>query len=325
MAENSGKDIPESTSELDSDEISNTLELESIELEGLSIKKNSLIGYWLFSLLSFIIILFPIEEILRSILVARTEKSGIHIGFKKINFPYFGLKTIDSLYVLTKDNIEFKAEEVNFTINPYQIWNRAQVISTIESFSNNLEMCNMVMNARSLNLDINLTNTDRENLVLNGSIGIHLTGGNITRLPEILSFLGVSEIKVKMIQMNLKITGNKILIEKGNFDISIAKIMLKGRIDISPVFNNSLMELEVCPKLSKEYAVDREDLQNMLLLYSKTGDPCFPIKGTIGNPRVDLNLMPQNGIQPQNPVITDENPLTPTPPGTPPVVPPTSE
>jgi hypothetical protein len=65
----------------------------------------------------FIVLLFPIEEIIRYYITKSTQNSGFIVDFKKLNFPILGTKSVDSLYMVTKDNIEIKSEEIQFDVD----------------------------------------------------------------------------------------------------------------------------------------------------------------------------------------------------------------
>ncbi|HNF15094.1 MAG TPA: hypothetical protein PK453_15615, partial [Leptospiraceae bacterium] len=62
----------------------------------------------------------------------------------------------------------------------------------------------------------------------------------------------------------------------------------KGSINLSPVFKNSQLNLEVCPELDKKYAAERSDIANGLELLKKGPEGCFPLQGTISDPKVNI-------------------------------------
>ena len=89
----------------------------------------------------------------------------------------------------------------------------------------------------------------------------------------------------------MKKNGNRITFEKAIFDLSIAKITLKGRLDISPTFKSSRLDMEICPKLSKEFIIERQDLSDTLSLLAKDGkEACIPLQGTLSDPQININI-----------------------------------
>jgi type II secretion system protein N len=241
--------------------------------------------------LIFVVFLFPVEELLKNFIINTSEKNNTVIDMKKINLPYFGSKSIDNLYISTADNLEFKSEEINFTFNIFNFINKSQIISSIESLSNSLDSNYLALTAKNIQLDINLTNIGRENLLLNGKIQVLINGGVITRVPEIMSNLGFNEIKVKSVQVELKKNNNVVQFEKFFLDLNIAKVLIRGKIELNQNFQNSKLDIEFCPKLSKEFEAERPDLSDLMTLYSQgKSEVCFPVKGTIAFPKVDINF-----------------------------------
>ena len=281
----------EEVDDFDIEEVENPLTLKHII---------SLVGAGIAGLLLFVLFLFPIEEIIRFVIGKSTQNSGYVVDFKKLNFPIFSEKSIDSLYFLTRDNIEIKAEEIHFTVDVPELYN-GNIFSHIESFSSSLETDEFQINSKSLILDMNLIQSERENPVLNGGINISIGGGKIQKIPSFPVLGDLSGSLIKSIAFMLKKNGNRISIEKGLLDLSIAKITLRGRLDLSPSFKNSRMDMEICPKLSKEFATERQDLADMLTLLSKDGkEACIPLQGTFAEPKLIINMSLPGSENPPN-------------------------
>lgn len=261
------------------------------EDSGLSYKQIislSILGF--IGLFLFVTLLFPIEEILRYLITKNTQNSNFTVDFKKMNFPIFGTKTIDSLYIITKDNVEIKSEEIQFTVDIPELY-KGNIISHLEFFSSAIDTESVTISARTMSLDLNLLQSERENTPMNGSILLSIGGGKLVKLPPFPVLDDLSNTSIKSISLIIKKNGNRLSIEKGTFDLSIGKISIKGRIDLSPLIRNSRMDLELCPKLSKEFSTERQDLADTLTLLAKDGkEVCIPMTGTFSDPKINLNI-----------------------------------
>lgn len=242
------------------------------------------------ALFMFVVLLFPIEEIIRFYITKSTQNSGFILDFKKLNFPILGTKSVDSLYMVTKDNIEIKSEEVQFDVDVPELY-KGNVITQMEAFSFVLETDDLLLNAKSFKTDVNLILSERENPVLNGGLTISIAGGKIPKIPSFPILGDLSGTNIKSINLNMKKNGNRITFERAVFDLSIAKITLKGRLDLSPIFKASRMDMEICPKLSKEFIIERQDLSDTLSLLAKDGkEACIPLQGTLSDPQININI-----------------------------------
>ncbi len=255
----------------------------------------------------FILLLFPIEEIIRFYITKASQSSGFVLDFKKLNFPILGTKSVDSLYMVTRDNIEIKSEEVQFDVDIPELY-KGNIITESEAFSFVVETDDFILNAKNLKTDINLILSERENPVLNGSVNLSILGGKIPKIPSFPVLGDLSGTKIKSINLNMKKNGNRITFEKAIFDLSIAKITLKGRLDISPTFKASRLDMEICPKLSKEFIIERQDLSDTLSLLAKDGkEACIPLQGTLSDPQLNINLnLPgkeENNVLPDPPQV----------------------
>ena len=265
----------------DSDHYDNSLSYKQITMLFLG----GILGLFL-----FVVLLFPIEEIIRFFITKNTQNSGFIIDFKKLNFPILGTKSVDSLYMVTKDNIEIKSEEIQFDVDIPELY-KGNILTQMEALSFVLETDDLLLNAKSLKTDINLILSERENPVLNGGLTISIIGGKIPKIPSFPILGDLSGTSIKSINLNMKKNGNRISFEKAIFDLSIAKITLKGRMDISPIFKASRLDMEICPKLSKEFIIERQDLSDTLSLLAKDGkEACIPLQGTLSDPQININI-----------------------------------
>jgi hypothetical protein len=292
-SEDSTEELPEEEIvEEDFEERDKSLSIKQIILLSLS----GFIGLFL-----FIFSLFPIEEILHYYITRNTQNSGFIVDFKKLNFPILGTKSVDSLYVVTKDNIELKSEEVQFSLNLSEFYN-GNIVSNSEIYAFSIETDELFLSSKSIQSDINLVQSERETPTFNGSISINSGAGKITRIPSFPVLGDLSGTSIKSITLNMKKNGTRISFEKAIVDLSIAKIQLKGRLDLSPNIKNSRLDMEICPKLSKEFITERQDISDMLTLMAKDGkDPCIPLQGTISSPILNINMnLPGSDQQPNN-------------------------
>lgn len=243
-----------------------------------------------FGLVFFILTLFPLEEIIHYYFTKNSQSSNILIDFKKLNFPILGTKSVDSLYVVTKDNIEIRSEEVQFSLDLPEIY-KGNINSQMEIYAFSLETNDVFLNSKSIQADINLVQSEREVPTYNGTISLISNGGKIGRIPSFPILGDLSGTTIKSMTLNLKKNGSRITFEKAVLDLSIAKIQLKGRMDLNPNFKNSKLEMEICPKLSKEFSSERQDISDMLTLMVREGkEPCIPLQGTISSPKLNINL-----------------------------------
>ncbi len=244
----------------------------------------------LFGLLLFILTLFPIEEIIHYYITKNSQSSNLLIDFKKLNFPILGTKSVDSLYVVTKDNIEIRSEEVQFSLDLPDIYG-GNINTQMEIYAFSLETNEVFLSSKSIQGEIHLVQSEREVPTYNGTISLISGGGKLGRIPSFPILGDLSGTAIKSMTLNLKKNGSRITFDKAILDLSIAKIQIKGRMDLTPNFKNSKLELEICPKLSKEFSSERQDISDMLTLMVREGkEPCIPLQGTISSPKLNINM-----------------------------------
>lgn len=77
----------------------------------------TLIAISLVSFLIFTIFIFPLNEIVRSMLIKTGKETGIFMDAKEIHFPMIGRKSFDSFVVSLPTGTALKAEEVSLGIS----------------------------------------------------------------------------------------------------------------------------------------------------------------------------------------------------------------
>ncbi len=270
------------------EEDSEILPEEEQENKSLSIKEKLillLLGISAF-LLSFLM-LFPIEEIVRFMIGRVSHEAGFVLDFKKLDFPIFGKKSFDAVYFLNKDGIEFKSEELLADVGIKQLYS-AKLDGEVQASPFEIDTHDLTITGSSLKSKVNLSNIDEGFSAVSGSVEILMNASKITRFP-VIPFVGdLSGTQIKTLNITVRKNGAILNLEKALLHLSIAKIRVKGSINLSPVFKNSQLNLEVCPELDKKYAAERSDIANGLELLKKGPEGCFPLQGTISDPKVNL-------------------------------------
>lgn len=281
------KDI-ENFSEEDSEQEESEQELELEEEEPyLSLKQKLLLGLIGFiGFLFFLIILFPLEEIIKSYVIKLASEQQMHLDFKKLHLSIFSSSQIDKFYLLTQNNIEIKSEEIEFDISFTKLLNK-QILGKIAATSFNLDTESVQFKLKRIELSPNVQNYEK-GLATNGSLEIQTGAGQIVKLPNFPILGDLSGVQIKSINIVLKKTGSSLQIEKAILNLAIAKIQIKGKIEVAPSFMNSNLDVQVCPTLTPEFALEREDLASILAAVSKGGEACIPIRGTLQAPQAEL-------------------------------------
>ncbi len=278
------KDI-QNTQEEDSEK-EETLELEEHEHQ-LSLKQKLLlllIGFLGF--LFFLIILFPLEEIIKSYAIKFASEQQLVLDFKKLNLSLFSSSQIDKFYLLTSNDIEIKSEEIEINISLIKLLNK-QVFGKMSATSFDLNTSSFQIKLKRIDLTSNVQNYEK-GLATNGSLELQTGGGQLIKLPNFPIVGDLSGTQIKSINLAFKKTGSSLQIEKAILNLSIAKVQIKGKIEVSQSFMNSSLDLQICPTLTPEFALEREDLANILAAVSKGNETCIPIRGTIQSPQADI-------------------------------------
>ncbi|MBE7411339.1 MAG: type II secretion system protein GspN [Leptospiraceae bacterium] len=253
--------------------------------------------------LIFFILLFPLEEFIRSSISKVSSQKGYYIDFKKLKIPIFGSKVIDSLTIQTPDGLGLKSEEIEINSSFYNLAIYGSFSGSIQANSIKFDKKEISLNIKSILLEGKLNGLGDEMSQLNGNIAIQATNGMLVKIP-ILPMIGeLKDTTIKNISIILKLKNGRFQIEKGILDTSIGRLSFKGKIEYTGNLGNSRIDLEICPKLSANFSAERPDLSDMLQVFSK-GNPdfCVPIQGTMEQPKLNLPLGTGNEF-PANPSI----------------------
>ncbi|MDF3821526.1 type II secretion system protein GspN [Leptospira sp. 96542] len=253
----------------------------------------SLIGIATFAFFIFSFFIFPLNEIVRSLLVRMGKETKVLLDAKEIHFPLFGRKSFDSFVVNFPTGTNLKSEEISLGISLFGLL-QSKVEGDAEIGYLKFEGSEWGFTIQTLNLVSKLSGVDEPLSRWSGEGEIELFGGKIVESIEI-PFLGtLKNTEVKKANLSYKIRNSKLLIERGSLDSSLAKFQFQGVIRLSDVISASQLDLKICFTLNERFANERQDLTGMLaLLPSEGGKTCVPVRGTFSSPKVDLpNLNP---------------------------------
>ncbi|TGL99524.1 type II secretion system protein GspN [Leptospira jelokensis] len=255
----------------------------------------TLIAISFVSFLIFTIFIFPLNEIVRSMLIKTGKETGIFMDAKEIHFPMIGRKSFDSFVVSFPTGTALKAEEVSLGISLFGLLqSRLEGDVNVGYFS--FEGSDLSFGIQTLDLPIRLSPLDEKVTKWNGEGEITLSGGKIKESMEI-PFLGsLKGTDIKRANLLFKIRSGKLLIERGNLDSNIAKFQFQGVVRLSDTISFSQLDLKVCFTFTDKFATERQDLVGMVaLLPQEAGKTCIPIRGTFSSPKVDLPNLNQLG------------------------------
>ncbi|TGL37418.1 type II secretion system protein GspN [Leptospira perdikensis] len=247
------------------------------------------------SFLVFTLFIFPLNEIVRSILIKTGKETGIFMDAKEIHFPMFGRKSFDSFIASFPSGTSIKAEEVSLGISLLGLMqSRLDGDANIGYF--NFEGSEWAMSVQTLDIPLRLSPLDDKITKWNGEGEIDLSGGKIKESAEI-PFLGsLKGTDIRKANVLFKIRSGKLLIERGSLESSLAKFQFQGVVRLSDNFSYSQLDLKVCFTLTEKFAQERQDLVGMVaLLPQEGGKTCIPIRGTFSAPKVDLPNLNQLG------------------------------
>jgi type II secretion system protein N len=243
----------------------------------------------------FTIFIFPLNEIVRSLLIKTGKETGIFMDAKEIHFPMIGRKSFDSFVVSFPTGTSLKAEEVSLGISLLGLLqSRLEGDVNVGYFS--YEGSDISIGIQTLDLPIRLSPLDEKITKWNGEGEISLSGGKIKESMDI-PFLGTLKgTDVKKANLLFKIRSGKLLIERGSLDSNIAKFQFQGVVRLSDTLSFSQLDLKLCFSFTDKFALERQDLVGMVaLLPQEGGKTCIPLRGTIASPKVDLPNLNQLG------------------------------
>lgn len=255
----------------------------------------TLITISIVSFFVFTLFIFPLNEIVRSILIKTGKETGIFMDAKEIHFPMFGRKSFDSFVMSFPSGKSLKAEEVSLGMSLFGILqSRLDGDVNVGYFS--FEGSDLSIGIQSLEFPIRLSPIDDKITKWNGEGEISLSGGKIKESMDI-PFLGsLKGTDIKRANFLFKIRSGKLLLERGTLDSNLAKFQFQGVVRLSDTISYSQLDLKVCFSFTDKFAAERQDLVGMVaLLPQEGGKTCIPLRGTIASPKVDLPSLNQLG------------------------------
>ncbi|MCW7470720.1 type II secretion system protein GspN [Leptospira kanakyensis] len=255
----------------------------------------TLVAIAVVSFLVFTLFIFPLNEIVRSVLIKTGKETGIFMDAKEIHFPMIGRKTFDSFVASFPTGTSIKAEEISLGISLLGLLqSRLDGDANIGYF--NFEGSEWAMSIQTLDIPLRLSPIDDKITKWNGEGEIDLSGGKIKESAEI-PFLGsLKGTDIRKANFLFKIRSGKLLLERGSLESSLAKFQFQGVVRLSDTLSFSQLDLKVCFTLTEKFAQERQDLVGMVaLLPQEGGKTCIPIRGTFSAPKVDLPNLNQLG------------------------------
>jgi len=303
------------------DDLQNDEDIEEIEEEAsLNSKKILiLIGLGFISFILFLLFTFPLDEMVRSILVESSRDSGMVIEAKEIHFPILGRKSFDSFSIQFSNGTVLKAEELSVAVSVLGLLNqRVDGDADVGFFK--YDAGDLSLQIRSISFPLRIASIEDKITKWNGEGEIEFSGGKFFESPEIPMIGSLKGQEIKKGSIHFKIRSGKLLIEKGMIESSIAKIQFQGVIRLSDTIHLSQLDLKLCATLNDKFALERQDIAGLAtLLPQENGKMCVPVRGSISAPKVDIPNLNQfgnsNGIQtePANPPLENGNTLNTTP------------
>jgi len=279
----------------------------------------TLVSLGIVSFIVFLLFTFPLDEMVRSVLVETSRKSGIIIESKEIHFPIFGRKSFDSFSVQFPNGTVMKAEELSVSVSLFGLLNQ-RIDGDAEIGFFKYEGGDTSFQIKAISFPLRIASIEEKMTKWNGEGEIEFSGGKIFESMEIPMLGSLKGHEIKKGTIHFKIRSGKVLVEKGNIESSIAKIQFQGVIRLADVLNLSQLDLKVCATLNEKFALERQDIAGLAtLLPQENGKICIPIRGSIATPKVDIPNLNQfgspTGIQTEPPPPSNEtgNPITVTP------------
>jgi hypothetical protein len=269
----------------------------------------SLLVIGFFSLLFFILYLFPIEEVAQYYLLKSVASKGIIIDFKKLDVSLFSSQKVDTLTVQTPDNLSLKIEEVELDASLTELLENIFIGKfTINSF--HLDTDKFEFTAGSIALEGKASELSKGISAINGNLKLTLTGGTILRTPDFPMLGALDKVKISTLDTELTARNGNLTFQNGILKSTIASIKFKGSIKLLDPIGNSTLSLVICPTLTKNFSNERQDIDGILKVYTEMNKSnCVNLKGTFSQPNIDMPSMnmPQP-VQDTQPPVQDTQP-----------------
>ncbi|AXR61501.1 type II secretion system protein GspN [Leptospira mayottensis] len=292
------KEFQEETALTPEEEEFLTLELQEEE-EGETVsrftlkQKLILIGTGLFSFLIFTVWLFPLDEVVRSSLQSSSVKTGTIINFRDLSISILGNVTLDTLEITTPSNLKIKTEEAVL---------KTSLLGLIKKkFNGKFKLISLKIDTengplakiRSFEGQGKFDNLDQGFSRMSGTLDLEIPAGSssgmIQELPEIPLLGELKNITIKKFLTKVNLQSGNLIFNDFTLDTSIARFDITGNIRLSENMSFSQLNLRICLELDRNFALERQDIQDMLTLLEKqNGSKCIPVMGTVNKPEVKI-------------------------------------
>ncbi|EMF81313.1 hypothetical protein LEP1GSC188_5037 [Leptospira weilii serovar Topaz str. LT2116] len=256
-------------------------------------QKLTLIGTGLFSFLIFTIWLFPLDEVVRSSLQSSSVKTGTIVNFRDLSISILGNVTLDTLEITTSSNFKIKMEEAIL---------KTSLLGLIKKkFNGKFKLISLKIDTengplakiRSFEGQGKFDNLDQGFSRMSGTLDLEIPAGSssgmIQELPEIPLLGELKNITIKKFLTKVNIQGGNLIFNDFTLDTSIARFDITGNIRLSENMSFSQLNLRICLELDRNFALERQDIQDMLTLLEKqSGSKCIPVMGTVNKPEVKI-------------------------------------
>ncbi|MBM9498878.1 type II secretion system protein GspN [Leptospira sp. 201903071] len=255
-------------------------------------QKLYLIGTGVFSFLIFTILLFPLDEIIRSSLNTSSTKTGTIVNFRDLSISFLGNVTLDTLEITTPSNLKIKSEETVLKTSLFGLMKRKfdgkfKILSLKIDTENGpfAKIPRIEGQGKFENLDLGIAR-------MGGNFDIEIPAGSsgmIMELPEIPLLGELKNITIKKFLTKLNLKDGNLIFNDFTLDTSIARFDITGNIRLSESIQFSQLNLRICLELDRNFALERQDIEDMLTLLEKqSGGKCIPLMGTIGKPEAKI-------------------------------------
>ncbi|EMP01821.1 type II secretion system protein GspN [Leptospira santarosai] len=256
-------------------------------------QKLILIGTGLFSFLVFTVWLFPLDEIVRSSLHSSSAKTGTIVNFRDLSISILGNVTLDTLEITTSSNLKIKTEEAILKTSLFGLIKK--------KFDGKFKLISLKVDTengplakiRSFEGRGKFDNLDQGLSRMSGTLDLEIpagpSSGMIQELPEIPLLGELKNITIKKFLTKMNFQGGNLIFNDFTLDTSIARFDITGNIRLSESISFSQLNLRICLELDRNFALERQDIQDMLTLLEKqSGGKCIPVMGTVNKPDVKI-------------------------------------
>ncbi|TGL78003.1 type II secretion system protein GspN [Leptospira yasudae] len=274
-----------------------TLELQEEEEEAaprFTLKqKLILIATGVFSFLIFTLWLFPLDEIIRSSLNSSSSQTGTIINFRDMSISILGNVTLDTLEINTPSNLKIKTEETVLKTSLFGLMKRKfDGKFKIESLKIDTEN-GPLMKVPRIEGQGKFENLNGGIARIVGNLDLEIppapSAGMIMGLPEIPLLGELKNITIKKFLTKINLQGGNLIFNDFTLDTSIARFDITGNIRLSDNISFSQLNLRICLELDRNFALERQDIEDMLTLLEKqSGSKCIPVMGTINKPEAKI-------------------------------------